>query len=455
MKKSKKIIIIIMLVICLISIFILLSLLKGEEQSEEAREELELEQDISNLTDNAFIEVDSYNIYYSVDNILNQYIGYLKNINGDEQFDWERLGISEEEAISAIKEEGTKSIYSALDEQYIESCNISENNIIAIAEELKQNGNYDENINYSLRIEEMYMAEISTDIVIVLVNANINDKDFNWIVKLDLQNSTYSMFGQEYIDEYNYSKDMDISNIDISTNSIENNEYNLFTYMDVTTDYIVTQYFSDFKDRMLNDTEYSYELINEEYREKKYGNYNNYENYVNNNYYEIQAASISKYLVNNYENYTEYVCVDQNGKYYIFREENMLKYNVILDTYTIDLQDFKDKYYAGDEQVKVGMNIEKIIEAVNTKDYSYVYNKMDETFRNNNFGSIESFEEYIRNNFYEYNEVEYTSFTNEGDTYIYTIEIKNAKDEGADIKNCTIIMKLLEDSNFVMSFNMG
>lgn len=442
-----------MLVICLISIFILLSLLKGEEQSEEAREELELEQDISNLTDNAFIEVDSYNIYYSVDNILNQYIGYLKNINGDEQFDWERLGISEEEAISAIKEEGTKSIYSALDEQYIESCNISENNIIAIAEELKQNGNYDENINYSLRIEEMYMAEISTDIVIVLVNANINDKDFNWIVKLDLQNSTYSMFGQEYIDEYNYSKDMDISNIDISTNSIENNEYNLFTYMDVTTDYIVTQYFSDFKDRMLNDTEYSYELINEEYREKKYGNYNNYENYVNNNYYEIQAASISKYLVNNYENYTEYVCYDNYGNFLIFDATAIKKYTVKLDTYTIPTDKFKQQYDNGEIQTKVMMNVDKWVDMLNNRDYTAAYNVLDETFRNNTFGSEEAFEAYMRENYPLHYSVEYSTYKEEMNTFVQTIYLKDITNQSTDSKQLTIIMQLKDNYDFVMSFS--
>lgn len=448
MKNLKKFIIIIF--ILLILILILLGVLKDKDKPEEIKEE----QDISNLLNETFVEVDNYNIYYSINNIINEYIMYFKQINGDEELSLEKLDMSEAEALTVEREEGTKSIYNTLDKKYIDKFNISEKDIVEMAEEFKQKGDYVQDVVYNLKIKEMYMADISPEVTIVLVYANINDKEFNFIAKLDLENSTYSIFGKEYIEKYKYTKDTEISSIEISIDSIESNHYNQFTYVSATTDYIVTQYFSNFKDKVLNNTKDAYELLDEEYRNKRYGNYESYEKYVKENYDEIQDASISKYLVNNYEDYTEYVCLDENGRYYIFRQSTMLDYSVILDTYTIELQDFKDKYYKGNEQVKVGMNIEKIIEAINTKDYDYVYNKMDQTFKKNNFDNIETFKEFIANNFYEYNDIEYINFSKEGNTYIYATNIKNMKDENSTKKGFTVIMKLLEDSDFVISFSI-
>ena len=68
----------------------------------------------------------------------------------------------------------------------------------------------------------------------------------------------------------------------------------------------------------------------------------------------------------------------------------MTDYSVILDTYTVDLKDFTDKYNSADVSTKVGMNVEKVIEAINDKDYRYVYNKLDETFRNTIRNLVES-----------------------------------------------------------------
>ena len=102
----------------------------------------------------------------------------------------------------------------------------------------------------------------------------------------------------------------------------------------------------------------------------------------------------------------------------------------------------------------MGMNIEKVIEAINQKDYQYVYSKLDDTFKQNNFPTLDSFIEYIQSNLFEYNKVEYDEFTQDGDTSIYKAIIKNSKAENEDGKNITFVMKLLEDSNYVMSFSI-
>ena len=51
-------------------------------------------------------------------------------------------------------------------------------------------------------------------------------------------------------------------------------------------------------------------LLDKEYREKRFGDYNTFSKYIDNNIKEINALSFSKYLVNNYNEYKEYICAD-------------------------------------------------------------------------------------------------------------------------------------------------
>ena len=60
----------------------------------------------------------------------------------------------------------------------------------------------------------------------------------------------------------------------------------------------------------------------------------------------------------------------------------------------------------------------------------------------------------MNENFYENNEMEYLEFSEEGDTYIYSARVKNTQEENSEGKEITIIMRLLEGTDFVMSFSM-
>ena len=92
---------------------------------------------------------------------------------------------------------------------------------------------------------------------------------------------------------------------------------------------------------------------------------------------------------------TKYICLDEKGKYYIFTKENTVNYNVILDTYTIDTEEFLAKYNAGNEKTKAGMNVERFFEALNRKDFTYIYNHLDESFKNNYYNNVEALKEYL------------------------------------------------------------
>ena len=173
-----------------------------------------------------------------------------------------------------------------------------------------------------------------------------------------------------------------------------------------------------------------------------------------------------------------------------------MEFTIKLDSYTIDIPEFIEKYDGGNDQTKVAMNIEKVIQALNNKDYNYIYGKLDETFKRNNFETINKFEEYMKNNFFEKNQIYSGVYSKKGDIYTYELKVKEIDeeideiideitiDEGIDeetdeitnqeideetdeeiieetdeedmnLKDVTIIMKLLEDRNFVMSFSIN
>ena len=453
---SKKILIIIIAIVFLLIVGVLALIYFQKNNEELVNIDLHehSDEEISNIWSESFEEIDSYNIYYTVKGILNNYISMIEGANGDQYIDFDRLEQSRDEIIVELVKDSVKSIYNMFDNGYKEENNITEEKISNLVQKYKQQGDYSTNVKYDLKIKEMYLAEISADIDFIIVNFEINGIEDNMLIKLDFQNSTFSIFGREYLEARGYNKDTKIANMDIDQNRIEENDYNSFDLINTDDKYIVNEYFSEYKAKLLNNTNLAYEILNEDYRKNKYENFEEFNQYVENNYESLQNAYLTKYQINQFDEYKEYVCLDDNNNYYIFIEKSLNDYNVILDTYTVDLKEFIDKYNSSDIPTKVGMNVEKAIEAINDKDYRYVYNKLDETFRNNNFGNLDNFTLYMSQNFYEQNEMEYLEFSEEGGTYIYIAKVKNKQEDESEGKEITIVMKLLEGTDFVMSFSM-
>jgi len=106
------------------------------------------------------------------------------------------------------------------------------------------------------------------------------------------------------------------------------------------------------------------------------------------------------------EQQTEYICMDIYGNYFIFKG-NITQYSVLLDTYTIEIDEFKEEYQKADEAKKVALNLEKFQQMINGKDYESAYYILDENFRNDKFGTLENFIYYIEENWFECNKFSY------------------------------------------------
>lgn len=443
MEKSKKVLI--MLLILLIMIGIIVFALIQLEQADKSKTENDISQ-VEDIQGKSFEEIKDYKTYFSVKEVINNYITYMKQINGDEYVDTSRLNMTKAEVAEAMQEDGLDAIKSILDDDYKK--NVSDNSIIQIQNQYKQNGTYDKEVTYSLNIDNVYECQLTNNIIITLAEAKLNGKELNVLVKFDNKNNTYSMFLDDYVSKYNYNKNMDKKDFNISKNEIIKNSYNNNIKVDDSEVYVITQYFSDFRMKMLNDTEVAYRELDSDYAQKKFGDYSNFQNYINENKESITYAGINKYQVVEDSDNKEYICIDENGKYYIFVESGIGKYTVVLDTYTIDLPEFLTKYNSSNERIKVGMNIQKVFDAINDKDYEFVYNKLDSSFKQNNFKTLSEFKDYAEKNFVG-KQLKYDECQQQGSIYVFNITIT----DGTNQTGKNVIMKLLDGTDFVMSFN--
>ena len=267
--------------------------------------------------------------------------------------------------------------------------------------------------------------------------------DIYFILNVDNNNNTYAI---EPLQNIKSIEEIELTNSNLV---IEPNRYNTYEEQEFSNEYICEQYLFIFKRLMLAKTEESYNYLNEKYRDTKFDSLQDYKEYVVKNKDRITRTGLKAYSITD----NKYICKDQWNNYYIFNVKEVLNYDVMLDIYTVDLEEFTEKYNSSKDENKVSMNAQKIVSAINNKDYGYVYNKLDETFKNNNFGSLENFEKYISENFFETNNLKGESISNEGDIYVYKVKIIDVNDEN-NTKDLTIIMKVLEDPDFTMSFSM-
>ena len=184
---NKKIIIIILCIIFLIIIGIIcfLFLQRNKDEEENTLSQQVINGTVENTSPETFEEIDSYNIYYTVKGILNNYITMIREANGDEYIDFGRLQQSRDEAVAGLVDESVNAIYNMFDSSYVEENNIAEEDITTLAQQYRQQGDYSRNVVYDLKINEMYVADISTDMDFILVNFAINGIEDNMLIKLD------------------------------------------------------------------------------------------------------------------------------------------------------------------------------------------------------------------------------------------------------------------------------
>lgn len=279
---------------------------------------------------------------------------------------------------------------------------------------------------------------------------------------VDKQNSTFSIskYGQEYQEVFKYSDDtseitFDTDKKNVINVNIEYKSYNYWSFNQVTEEQLARRYYEDFKMNILYFPEDAYGKIDEKYKKERFGTLENYKKYLQKYQELIEEAVLSEYSIDNIGEYTEITLVDTYQNNFIIRiKENLMEYTMFLDNYTIKSEGYDDRYNKLTESRKIQTNIAMFMSMINTGDYTHAYSLLDESFKSDKFNTVQLFEKYIDNNFFKYNIVSIKKIEKQGLYYICSIGLKNNSGSASENKDLTIIMKLLEGTDFVMSFNI-
>lgn len=304
------------------------------------------------------------------------------------------------------------------------------------------------------------VAEENTDTTIyayivegVLIDReNFSRENFKSIVLLDGLNGTFYIVPQKYIENKKIDTTEGKKLQLYSEEEIENKIYNKYQSRAYTDQYICEDYFNTFRLNLEYDAQGMYDKLDKNYREKRFGSYSEFAKYIKEN--NVNNAKLASYLVNREDDYTEYVCKDQNENLYIFKEVAVKDYTITLDTYTLEQEKFNEEYEKATNQKKVMMNIDKFFQMLNAKDYKAAYEKLDTNFKNNYFKTEQDFENYIKQRVFSYNKVEYVSYNGDiSGIFKYDLNLKNKQDETQEV-SFSVVMQLKEGTDFVMSFNV-
>lgn len=446
---KKLIIIILILIIVIIGIICILNIsTKEKDDSIIGIDEFT----VNNNLEKVIIKED----YYTVKKIVEKYYNSLCEINKTSEdilifeYDEEVEKHLEEELEEGAKNNKQKT-YNFFDENYIKETGISTENL--------QNklGNYKD---LYILIKDMYVRDITMNLKAYFVFGSITEKetlkteDFQLMVAVDSLHTTFNIYTSDYIEKYNLyelSKEENFNEKVFNISQIENRKYNKYEYQIVNDETYMQELLKSFTQSIkYNNIEYSYNKLDEEYKTTKFKDFADYEKYIQENKNNITSATLKYYKSNIYEEYIQYVLMDQKGRYYIFNQNGIMDYNLILDTYTIDLPEFTEKYNTATTEEKVMLNIQKIVGALNEKDYKYIYNKLAGEFKENQFKTYEEFVKYAEDTFDIGIEATFNQYTESEDYCTYKVTLKGKNK--TVIK--TIVMKLEEGTNFVMSFNV-
>ncbi len=306
-----------------------------------------------------------------------------------------------------------------------------------------------ENKGLSIHFKKAYYRDFDIEHSLYIYQGqyvdNNNIKDYYCGVLFDYKNMTYAIINGNSIEEINAIN---------SNYNIEKNEDNEYSFYNESDENICREILNNIKFNIKYNPEEIYNSLNEEYRLKRFKDKEDYYKYVENIQENLSKGSFIKYE-SSYEGKSKvYRIINQYNMNIIIKQNSIIDFNIMLDNYTILDNNYISKYNSLDNESKAHTNVDLFIRMINTKDYERAYEKLNSTFRDNNFGSVENFENYINSNFYNYGILSVERVEQRGDVYVVETRIYNDASVQATSINKDFIVKLNDGTNFELSFNI-
>lgn len=421
MKKIKNIII--SLIILLIVLAVVIVILIRQTSNIDENNTVVNNGEQSNQNELAKNSIEETNIYtiLAIDNIIQNMFDYMRDNN-------------------------KQALYNITDSNYVQKNNITTDNATSIYINVQK-----------YYIQEVYVFQTNTRAEyytygFILKKGDSKAENYYLKINRDLKNSTFSI---EPLKEEEYKKAKNgeinqIENVEIKENSYNKYNYNLYSSKDV-----VKRYIKDYIFKMKYMPEVAFNLLDEEYRNKKFSNLDEFKNYVQKNSDRFDNFVLKSYGKEIEGNMTQYVATDTNDYYYQIKASTGMKYSVILDNYTIETEEYVQKYNSASDSTKIATCINKFFKLIDSKEYKNAYSYLDDTFKQTNFNTVDKFETYAKQKFFNHNIVSIESAEKVGDVYSCKVQIKSGVSLSAMSEDITVIIMLKENTDFVMSFSMN
>ena len=341
-----------------------------------------------------------------------------------------------------------ENIFDLLSQKYIDKNQITQGNVLTKID------NYD--YPQILDIDYMYELHNSEDVSTYYIVGTIRDDiyeeettpiDFNIAIQLDVITRTFSVIPNEpKPDENNLPND--------KTKNIKQNNNNNYESSYVSEEKIGEMYFAKYVSLMQENSEKAYEMLDETYRVNRFSSKESFDKYIKdlgNLLYTLTPETIEIFDENGIK---VYAIKDKLDNMYIFKEKAIMNFTVQLDDYTLDNESFVKKYNETSLMNKGILNIGKFFKMINMKDYETAYKLLDENFRKSKFPTEADFEKFVKNKFFDYNKIQNGEYKNlVTNVHEYSVYITDATEEKDNYLKVSIVMKFLDDTKFVMSFD--
>lgn len=345
-----------------------------------------------------------------------------------------------------------------LDQDFIKEQAITTENVLKKLEKIE--------LNYEFYIQEIYEQKLNDHVSQFFVSGrvvnmlgtareltNLEKQILYFAVILDKEHTTFSITPytkNQAVTAENI--DIPILNRDVQGKTIEinlDNQYRANIFWD--EEYEMRRYLEMFLYEANNFPEDAYMTLNPSYRQEKFQNINEFQQYmIQLNLNITDVKSYEKYVDSNL---LQYVYHFPNNRNVVINRYHAMEFDVMLDTYTIDIYSTNDENEKDDITI-IKQKIQQIIGNLNDKNYQYIYQNLDEEFKNKNFKTLESFTQWIKQNMYEKNEIIIDHIEKNNDIYICQIKIKQAARVAASVKKMQIIIQKDIQGNIKFSFNM-
>ncbi len=445
MQKIKKVIILLIILLSITIIALIINLMNVDDYDQNQVYATEDVQPTEYELQTTLKVVEDKMNYYAIKDIVDKYYLYYATVFNIQEY----YETDDTKMIKEAELQNADILYSILDEEYIHEKDVTASNIKTKLEKIESS---------TINITNMYVSEKNDKIDVYLVKGILKGKNtekinpFKIIIKVDVSNRTYSVIPQEYVEE-KYNNLEAGHEIDVTVlEGIQKSKNNIFNYKAVSDEVYIKSLFSKFKNELQYFTEQAYNNLEPEYKNKNFQTLQVFKEYIENHKSEYNKMQLAKYQKKEIANYTQYIFIDQNNNYYILRETEPFAYTVMLDNYTIPTAEFTEEYNTKSDSEKVILNIKRFFMGIDDKNYGYSYSVLSEGFKSNKYPSKNDFINYVKQNFFEENKIEYISYEKENNLYIYNIKVSDATGKNNNTKELSVIVRLNSGTDFEMSF---